>query len=77
MYIYYLIKCILTLLAYPWFHKDDMKVVEWKYPFTSNQRHKYKVYKDLWEKEYYITSGEKFGGDFLVYPGNIRSFLYC
>lgn len=63
------------LLAYPWFNKDDMKVVEWKYPLTPNQRHKYKVYKDLWEKEYYITSGDKFGGDFLVYPG-IRFFLY-
>ncbi|XP_072744758.1 tRNA-splicing endonuclease subunit Sen34 [Anoplolepis gracilipes] len=59
-----------THTAYPWFNKDDIKVVEWNYPLTPNQRHKYKVYKDLWEKEYYITSGEKFGGDFLVYPGD-------
>ena len=24
---------------------------------------------DLWGKGYYLTSGEKFVGDFLVYPG--------
>lgn len=28
------------------------------------------VYKDLWESGYYVTSGEKFGGDFLVYLGD-------
>lgn len=28
------------------------------------------VYKDLWNKGYYITAGEKFGGDFLVYLGD-------
>ncbi|XP_045460680.1 tRNA-splicing endonuclease subunit Sen34 isoform X1 [Harmonia axyridis] len=31
---------------------------------------RYSVFKDLWEKGYYITSGEKFGGDFLVYLGD-------
>jgi len=48
-----------------------MKIIEWKYPVTSNQRLRYKIYKDLWERQYYITNGEKFGGDFLVYPGII------
>lgn len=28
------------------------------------------VFKDLWEKGYYITAGEKFGGDFLLYLGD-------
>ncbi|EGI65192.1 tRNA-splicing endonuclease subunit Sen34 [Acromyrmex echinatior] len=56
--------------AYPWSNKDDVKIVEWKYPLTSDQQLKYKIYKDLWERQYYITSGEKFGGDFLVYPGD-------
>ncbi|EZA48854.1 hypothetical protein DMN91_005372 [Ooceraea biroi] len=59
-----------THTAYPWNSTDSMKTVEWKYPVTSNQQLKYKVYKDLWERNYYITSGEKFGGDFLVYPGD-------
>lgn len=28
------------------------------------------VYSDLWEKGYYVTHGDKFGGDFLVYVGD-------
>ncbi|XP_011867038.1 PREDICTED: tRNA-splicing endonuclease subunit Sen34 [Vollenhovia emeryi] len=56
--------------AYPWSDKDNVKTVEWKHPLTSEQQLRYKVYKDLWERQYYITSGEKFGGDFLVYPGD-------
>ncbi len=28
---------------------------------------KYRVFKDLWTQGYYITSGLKFGGDFLIY----------
>lgn len=56
--------------AYPWSDKDDIKIVEWKYLLTPDQQLRYKVYKDLWERQYYITSGEKFGGDFLVYPGD-------
>lgn len=30
---------------------------------------RYIIFKDLWEKGYYLTSGMKFGADFLVYPG--------
>lgn len=32
---------------------------------------RYAVFKDLWEKGHYITSGSKFGADYLVYPGNL------
>ncbi|KAL3287422.1 hypothetical protein HHI36_001894 [Cryptolaemus montrouzieri] len=28
------------------------------------------VFQNLWERGYYITSGQKFGGDFLVYLGD-------
>lgn len=31
---------------------------------------KYRVFKDLWERGKYITAGDSFGGDFLVYPGD-------
>ena len=27
------------------------------------------VFTDLWENGYFVTSGNKFGGDFLVYLG--------
>lgn len=33
-----------------------------------------KTYEDLWKKGYFITSGEKFGGDFLVYLGDPIQF---
>lgn len=35
---------------------------------------KYEVFKDLWSRGYHITSGSKFGGDFLVYPGDPVKF---
>ncbi|XP_012231670.1 tRNA-splicing endonuclease subunit Sen34 [Linepithema humile] len=62
-----------THTAHPWFIKDDVKIVDWKYPLIPVDQQltiRYKVYKDLWERKYYITSGEKFGGDFLAYPGD-------
>ncbi|XP_075978832.1 tRNA splicing endonuclease subunit 34 [Anticarsia gemmatalis] len=31
---------------------------------------RYKVFKDLWEKQHHITSGSKFGCDYLLYPGD-------
>ena len=46
-----------------------LKEVDWCYPVTEIERIRYRVFKDLWEKKYYLTSGGKFGGDFLVYPG--------
>lgn len=61
-------------LVYPWIDKD-IKIVEWKYPLNYKQQLRYKTYQDLWEKGYYVSSGEKFGGDFLVYPGKDKILL--
>ena len=41
----------------------------WSYPSDLTERAKCAVFRDLWEKEYYMGGGLKFGGDFLVYPG--------
>ncbi|KAI8079787.1 tRNA intron endonuclease [Halteromyces radiatus] len=35
---------------------------------------KYQVYRYLWQQGLYITSGEKFGGDYLAYPGDPMRF---
>lgn len=64
------------LSVYPWTNKDDIEIVEWKYPSTEKQQLRYKTFKDLWEKGYYLTNGEKFGGDFLAYPGNLEYIYY-
>ncbi|CAG8534597.1 10070_t:CDS:2 [Acaulospora colombiana] len=39
----------------------------WTWPQTEKEEHRYKVFCDLWKKGYYITSGVKFGGDYLLY----------
>jgi len=43
---------------------------KFNYPKTSKDSLFFSVYNDLWMKGYYITSAEKFGGDFLVYSGD-------
>ncbi len=43
--------------------------LSWNYPETDIDRTRSRVFRDLWDKGYYLTSGGKFGGDYLVYPG--------
>lgn len=43
---------------------------EFNYPRTSREKACYRVFKDFWTKGYYVTSASKFGGDYLVYPGD-------
>ena len=45
--------------------------VDWDFPSSEMEKLRYKVFRELWEQGYYLTSGSKFGGDFLVYPGKI------
>lgn len=37
-------------------------------PIPSPDPVKYQVYRDLWRRNYFITNGHNFGGDFLIYP---------
>ncbi|KND01767.1 tRNA intron endonuclease [Spizellomyces punctatus DAOM BR117] len=46
----------------------------WQYPSTAEERLRYKVFCALWEKGYFITTGSKFGGDYLMYPGDPLRF---
>lgn len=41
----------------------------WSYPSTPQERAKCGVFRSLWEQGYFMGSGIKFGGDYLVYPG--------
>ncbi|XP_017891706.1 tRNA-splicing endonuclease subunit Sen34 [Ceratina calcarata] len=61
---------IQTHTVYPWANKDDVEIVKWNHPSNDKERLRYETYKDLWERGYYITGGDKFGGDFLAYPGD-------
>jgi len=42
----------------------------WTYPATEEERARCEVFRDLWEKGNYLGGGGKFGGDWLVYPGD-------
>jgi hypothetical protein len=42
----------------------------WSYPTNADERARCEVFRDLWEKGYYMGGGVKFGGDWLVYPGS-------
>ena len=47
----------------------------WSYPSDLTERARCAVFRDLWERSYYMGGGLKFGGDFLVYPGIPISFV--
>jgi len=42
----------------------------WDYPQTPFERARCAVFRDLWEQGYFMGSGIKFGGEYLVYPGD-------
>ncbi|XP_060066827.1 tRNA-splicing endonuclease subunit Sen34-like [Ylistrum balloti] len=59
----------------PWKVEDSEGGAEtWKFPSTEIEKTRCQVFQDLWEKGYFLTSGAKFGGDFLVYPGDPSKF---
>jgi len=58
----------------PIFRTQSRKPAQWCYPQTEKSRLKCKVFRKLWEMGYFITTGRKFGGDFLVYPGDPTCF---
>lgn len=35
---------------------------------------KFRVFQDLWEKNFFVTNGDSFGSDFLAYPGDPMQF---
>lgn len=54
----------------PWSTTEDLVKAEWIFPATEREKLRYHVFQDLWEKGHYLTSGIKFGCDFLAYPGD-------
>ncbi|KAF8162906.1 hypothetical protein B0H34DRAFT_780779 [Crassisporium funariophilum] len=42
----------------------------WDYPSNLPERARCGVFKDLWKQGYFMGGGIKFGGEYLVYPGD-------
>ncbi|KAG9019600.1 tRNA-splicing endonuclease subunit [Tulasnella sp. 427] len=66
-----------TTEDHPWFQPPVYETIDaakeagvWTYPSTPIERAKCAVYKDLIDQGYFLGGGLKFGGDWLVYPGD-------
>ncbi|XP_036441559.1 tRNA-splicing endonuclease subunit Sen34 [Colossoma macropomum] len=47
---------------------------DWPMPRDKRSETRFRVYRDLRRKGFYLTSAGKFGGDYLVYPGDPLRF---
>ena len=47
----------------------NVQTADWDFPETPQEIMRCQVFRNFWEQGYYLTSGSKFGGDFLAYPG--------
>ncbi|CAB3365989.1 Hypothetical predicted protein [Cloeon dipterum] len=58
----------------PWI--KDLTATEIQYPMPQKKIEwlKFKTFADLWRRGFYVTAGQKFGGDFLAYPGDPMKF---
>ncbi|XP_048665737.1 tRNA-splicing endonuclease subunit Sen34-like [Marmota marmota marmota] len=54
----------------------DWRVQSKDWPHAGRPAHelRYRIYKDLWERGFFLSAAGKFGGDFLVYPGDPLHF---
>lgn len=51
----------------------DWRVQSKDWPHAGQPVHelRYSIYRDLWERGFFLSAAGKFGGDFLVYPGEL------
>ncbi|CAM4689524.1 unnamed protein product [Lepidochelys olivacea] len=47
---------------------------DWPHAGCPAHEARYRVFRELWGRGYYLSGGSKFGGDFLVYPGDPLRF---
>lgn len=54
----------------------DWRVQSEDWPHAGRPAHelRYSIYRDLWERGFFLSAAGKFGGDFLVYPGDPLRF---
>lgn len=56
----------------------DWRVQSKDWPHAGRPAHelRYSIYRDLWERGFFLSAAGKFGGDFLVYPGEFGLGLW-
>uniref|UniRef100_A0A8C6W8E2 tRNA-splicing endonuclease subunit Sen34 n=1 Tax=Nannospalax galili TaxID=1026970 RepID=A0A8C6W8E2_NANGA len=57
----------------------DWRVQSKDWPHAGRPAHelRYSIYRDLWERGFFLSAAGKFGGDFLVYPGELEVWWVC
>ncbi|KAK7863006.1 hypothetical protein R5R35_014558 [Gryllus longicercus] len=66
--------CVQIFTAHPWLKSEELSDVKWNFPSSPTELLRYNVFRHFWQKGYFLTSGMKYGGDFLVYPGDPFQF---
>ena len=59
----------------PWHHSPDaLSEASFTWPQTPEEIVRFKVFKEIWNKGFYISKASYFGGDYLLYPGDPSRF---
>lgn len=53
----------------PWYHPHKVGGDAFPWPKDRNERNRAQVFYDLWKKGHFLSSGSKFGANYLAYPG--------
>ena len=69
-----------TFYEHPWSNKDDyakFPIEKWNFGRTSEKdKIRTTTFRHLWKEGFYLTAGDKFGADFLAYPGKIEVIVF-
>ena len=69
-----------TFYEHPWSNKDDyakFPIEKWIFDRTSEKdKIRTATFGHLWKEGFYLTAGDKFGADFLAYPGKIDVIVF-
>ena len=55
-----------TFVSDPWLEAEDKTAADWTFNYSARTRCRLFTFKDLWNHNFLLTEGSKFGGDFLV-----------
>eukprot|EP00095_Tigriopus_kingsejongensis_P000392 snap_masked-scaffold19_size710362-processed-gene-0.5 protein:Tk00392 transcript:snap_masked-scaffold19_size710362-processed-gene-0.5-mRNA-1 annotation:"probable asparagine--trna mitochondrial" len=58
-----------TFLEEHWQNRVE-PVQTWNFPANETESLRSRTFHHLWQQGFYLTDGDKFGGDFLAYPGD-------
>uniref|UniRef100_A0A6A7FY82 tRNA-intron lyase n=1 Tax=Hirondellea gigas TaxID=1518452 RepID=A0A6A7FY82_9CRUS len=64
-------------MEYPFINDLKSVPVRWNYPITEREIMAYLVYRDLWQKGYWVVSGTECSLDFLLYKGDPMMVHAC